>query len=70
MNKKESRVCDVTENGFRTVSMLPSMGAVQINTKNASILHSTYNALLAIKVLRVVPHLLYGYTSSIFNSGL
>jgi hypothetical protein len=48
MNMKEPQVCDVTENRFRTVFMFLRMGGVPINTKKASLLHSTYNALTAI----------------------
>jgi hypothetical protein len=48
MNMKQPRVCDVTENRFRTILTFLRMAGVPINTKNGSILHSTYNALIAI----------------------
>jgi hypothetical protein len=41
-------MCDVTENRFRTVLTLLRMAGVPINMKQSSILHSTYNVLLAI----------------------
>jgi hypothetical protein len=47
-NRKEPQMCDVTENRFRAVLMFLRIGGVPINTKNASVLHSTYNALIAI----------------------
>jgi CRISPR/Cas system-associated protein endoribonuclease Cas2 len=47
-NRKEPQMCDVTENRFRAVLMFLRIGGVPINTKNASVLHSTYNALMAI----------------------
>jgi hypothetical protein len=48
MNTKEPQACDVTENRFRTVLTFLRMGGVPINVKHASILHSTYNAFMAI----------------------
>jgi prenyltransferase beta subunit len=47
-NRKEPQMCDVTENRFRTVLTFLRIGGVPINTKNAPVLHSTYNALMAI----------------------
>jgi hypothetical protein len=47
-NRKEPQMCDVTENRFRVVLTFLRIGGVPINTKNASVLHSTYNALMAI----------------------
>jgi hypothetical protein len=47
-NSKEPQVCDLTENRFRAVLTFLRIGGVPINTKNASVLHSTYNALMAV----------------------
>ncbi|PNF24042.1 hypothetical protein B7P43_G08624 [Cryptotermes secundus] len=48
MNTKEPQACDVTENRFRTILTFLRMAGVPLNTKHASILHSTYNVLIAI----------------------
>ncbi|PNF24032.1 hypothetical protein B7P43_G08628 [Cryptotermes secundus] len=48
MNTKEPQACDVTENRFRTILTFLRMAGVPINTKHASILHSTYNVLMTI----------------------
>ncbi|PNF24040.1 hypothetical protein B7P43_G08626 [Cryptotermes secundus] len=48
MKTKKPLACDVTENRFRTILTFLRMAGVPINTKHASILHSTYNVLMAI----------------------
>jgi cytochrome b subunit of formate dehydrogenase len=48
MITKEPQACDVTKNRFRTVLTFLRMAGVPINMKHASILHSTYNALMTI----------------------
>jgi hypothetical protein len=48
MNKKTPQASDVTEDRFRTVLTFLRTGGVPINMKHTSILHSTYNILLAI----------------------
>jgi hypothetical protein len=48
MDKNEPQTWNVTENRFRTILMFLRIGGVPINTKNASLLHTTYSALLAI----------------------
>jgi hypothetical protein len=48
MDKNEPQTWNVTENRFRTILMFLRIGGVPINTKNASLLHTTYNALMAI----------------------
>jgi hypothetical protein len=48
MDKNEPQTWNVTENRFRTVLMFFRIGGVPINTKNASLLHTTYNAVFAI----------------------
>jgi hypothetical protein len=48
MDKNKPQTWNVTENRFRAVLMFLRIGGVPINTKNASLLHTTYNTLLAI----------------------
>jgi hypothetical protein len=48
MDKNEPQTLAVTGNRFRAVLMFLRIGGVSINTKNASLMHTAYNALLAI----------------------
>jgi hypothetical protein len=47
MNTKESQLCDVTENRFRTVLLLLRIGGVPVNMKKLSLLISVYKAVMA-----------------------